>query len=81
MFQGFLDLDQAMLEENMQGKVAGSTAVIVLVKDNTLYCGNVGDSRAIASVRGAVSRFNNTMTIDFHNLILATEKIKFTLLG
>ncbi|GBP17807.1 Probable protein phosphatase 2C T23F11.1 [Eumeta japonica] len=53
--QGFLDLDQAMLEEDMlQEKVAGSTAVVVLIKDNTLYCANVGDSRAIASVRGAV---------------------------
>ncbi|XP_047998538.1 probable protein phosphatase 2C T23F11.1 [Leguminivora glycinivorella] len=55
MKQGFLDMDQAMLEEDMlQEKVAGSTAVVVLIKDNTLYCANVGDSRAIASVGGAV---------------------------
>lgn len=54
-FKGFLDLDQAMLEEELlQEKVAGSTAVVVLIKDNTLYCANVGDSRAVASVRGAV---------------------------
>ncbi|XP_034836660.1 probable protein phosphatase 2C T23F11.1 isoform X2 [Maniola hyperantus] len=52
--QGFLDMDQAMLEEDMQEKVAGSTAVVVMIKDNTLYCANVGDSRAIASVRGTV---------------------------
>ncbi|XP_021207737.1 probable protein phosphatase 2C T23F11.1 isoform X1 [Bombyx mori] len=53
--QGFLDLDRAMLEEDMlQEKVAGSTAVVVLIKDNTLYCANVGDSRAVASVRGVV---------------------------
>lgn len=45
-----------MLEENcMKEKVAGSTAVVVLIKDNTLYCANVGDSRAIASVSGTVS--------------------------
>ncbi|XP_041970031.1 probable protein phosphatase 2C T23F11.1 isoform X1 [Aricia agestis] len=54
MKQGFLDLDQAMLEEDMQEKVAGSTAVCVLIKDNTLYCANVGDSRAVASVAGEV---------------------------
>lgn len=54
--KGFLDLDQAMLDEDMlQEKVAGSTAVVVLIKDCTLYCANVGDSRAIASVRGEVS--------------------------
>lgn len=51
--QGFLDLDQAMREEYvLLQKVAGSTAVVVLIKDNMLYCANVGDSRAIASVRG-----------------------------
>lgn len=45
-----------MLEEDMlHEKVAGSTAVVVMIKDNTLYCANVGDSRAIASVRGGVS--------------------------
>ncbi|XP_045520590.1 probable protein phosphatase 2C T23F11.1 isoform X1 [Pieris brassicae] len=54
MKQAFLDLDQAMLEENMQEKAAGSTAVVVLIKDNTVYCANVGDSRAVASVGGAV---------------------------
>lgn len=46
-----------MLEKDMlQEKVAGSTAVAVLVKENMLYCANVGDSRAIASIRGTVSR-------------------------
>ncbi|KOB74210.1 Uncharacterized protein OBRU01_09478, partial [Operophtera brumata] len=40
-WRGFLDMDQAMLEKDMlQEKVAGSTAVVVLVKENTLYCAN-----------------------------------------
>lgn len=53
MKQGFLDLDREMLTEIVHGrKVAGSTAVVVLIKDRTLYCANVGDSRAIASVNG-----------------------------
>ncbi|KPJ06984.1 putative protein phosphatase 2C T23F11.1 [Papilio machaon] len=62
--QGFLDLDQAMLEEDLlQEKVAGSTAVVVLIKDNVVYCANVGDSRAIASVKGTVSTFNNRISV------------------
>jgi len=32
--------------------MAGTTAVVVLLKNNRLYCGNVGDSRAIISVNG-----------------------------
>ncbi|XP_048481383.1 probable protein phosphatase 2C T23F11.1 isoform X5 [Plutella xylostella] len=52
MKQGFLDLDQAMLEEDLQEKVAGSTAVAVLVRGGAVYCANVGDSRAVACVAG-----------------------------
>ncbi|XP_046394221.1 probable protein phosphatase 2C T23F11.1 isoform X2 [Ischnura elegans] len=51
--QGFLEIDQAM-QETLGDELAGSTAVIVIIKDNKLYCGNVGDSRAIASIGGKV---------------------------
>lgn len=55
MRKGFLALDEAMLEdEDMKEEIAGTTAVCVLIKDKKLYTGNVGDSRAIASVRGRV---------------------------
>lgn len=51
--QGFLELDAAMQrEESLREEVAGSTAVAVMVKDEVLYCANVGDSRAVASVKG-----------------------------
>lgn len=51
--QGFLDLDEAMLNnEALREQMSGSTAVVVLIKDNRLYCANAGDSRAIASVDG-----------------------------
>uniref|UniRef100_A0A182VQ08 protein-serine/threonine phosphatase n=1 Tax=Anopheles minimus TaxID=112268 RepID=A0A182VQ08_9DIPT len=50
---GFLDLDEAMLNnEALREQMSGSTAVVVLVKDNRLYCANAGDSRAIACVDG-----------------------------
>uniref|UniRef100_A0A182PLL4 protein-serine/threonine phosphatase n=1 Tax=Anopheles epiroticus TaxID=199890 RepID=A0A182PLL4_9DIPT len=51
--QGFLDLDQAMLNnEALREQMSGSTAVVVLIKGNRLYCANAGDSRAIACVDG-----------------------------
>ncbi|EDV95568.1 probable protein phosphatase 2C T23F11.1 [Drosophila grimshawi] len=53
--QGFLDIDHEMLHnESLGEQMAGSTAVVVLLKDNMLYCANAGDSRAIASVNGVV---------------------------
>lgn len=38
--------------ESWGDQMAGSTAVVVLVKDSKLYCANAGDSRAIACVNG-----------------------------
>ncbi|EDW58286.1 probable protein phosphatase 2C T23F11.1 isoform X1 [Drosophila virilis] len=59
--QGFLDIDYEMLHNESWGdQMAGSTAVVVLVKDNILYCANAGDSRAIASVNGQVE----TLSVD-----------------
>lgn len=53
--QAFLDLDDAMLtDESTLEQMAGSTAVVVLIKDNKLFCANAGDSRAIASINGNV---------------------------
>lgn len=46
--------------ESWGDQMAGSTAVVVLVKDNMLYCANAGDSRAIASVNGQVE----TLSVD-----------------
>ncbi|KRY83313.1 putative protein phosphatase 2C T23F11.1 [Trichinella pseudospiralis] len=51
--QGFLDVDKDMFENhgNLVG-VAGTTAVIVMLKEDTVFCGNVGDSRAVISAGG-----------------------------
>lgn len=51
--QAFLEIDEAMLtEESLREEQAGCTAVTMVVKDNTVWCANVGDSRAVASVMG-----------------------------
>ncbi|XP_054724367.1 probable protein phosphatase 2C T23F11.1 [Uloborus diversus] len=57
--QSFLEVDADMLkDENMRDELAGTTAVIVLIKNGNIYCGNVGDSRAIASVAGSVQQLS-----------------------
>ncbi|XP_013793509.1 probable protein phosphatase 2C T23F11.1 [Limulus polyphemus] len=42
----------------MKDELAGTTAVVVLLKGNKIYCGNVGDSRAVASVGGRVQQLS-----------------------
>lgn len=55
MKKAFLDLDDAMLsEESTVEHMAGSTAVVIVIKDNQLFCANAGDSRAVASINGQV---------------------------
>ncbi|XP_070554054.1 probable protein phosphatase 2C T23F11.1 isoform X2 [Ptychodera flava] len=56
---GFISIDEDMLEDDlMKDELAGTTAVIVLMKDNKMYCGNVGDSRAVACTRGQVQQLS-----------------------
>ncbi|CAL1266500.1 unnamed protein product [Larinioides sclopetarius] len=57
--QSFLEVDADMLkDENMRDELAGTTAVVILIKHGKIYCGNVGDSRAVASVAGAVQQLS-----------------------
>ncbi|BFZ15105.1 hypothetical protein BsWGS_18143 [Bradybaena similaris] len=57
--QGFLALDEEMQkDETMKDELAGTTAVIVLIKNGKMYCGNVGDSRAVACVHGEVEQLS-----------------------
>lgn len=59
--QAFLDIDYEMLYNESWGEqMAGSTAVVILIKDNRLYCANAGDSRAIACINGEVE----TLSLD-----------------
>jgi protein phosphatase PTC2/3 len=53
--RGYIEFDREMaLDEEMREDLAGTTAICVIIKENKLFCGNVGDSRAIASVNGRV---------------------------
>ncbi|XP_076352420.1 putative protein phosphatase 2C T23F11.1 isoform X2 [Tachypleus tridentatus] len=47
-----------LYNESMKDELAGTTAVVVLLKDNRIYCGNVGDSRAVASIGGQVQQLS-----------------------
>ncbi|KXJ23938.1 putative protein phosphatase 2C T23F11.1 [Exaiptasia diaphana] len=56
---GFLSCDVDMLkDEQMKDEMAGTTANVVVIKNNKVYCANVGDSRCIASRRGAVEQLS-----------------------
>ncbi|RUS82462.1 hypothetical protein EGW08_009768 [Elysia chlorotica] len=56
---GFLALDEEMLkDETMKDELAGTTAVVVLIKNGRIYCANVGDSRAVSSVHGEVEQLS-----------------------
>lgn len=57
--KGFLSIDQDMLEdEEMKEELSGTTAICVIIRDKKIYCGNVGDSRSIACVRGRVQNLS-----------------------
>ncbi|XP_062513633.1 probable protein phosphatase 2C T23F11.1 [Corticium candelabrum] len=49
-----LEVDEELLKDGAAFENCGTTAVLIVLKENRLYCGNVGDSRAIASRRGEV---------------------------
>ncbi len=52
LLQGFLDCDDAMRhDDSLKDEMSGSTAITVLMRGNTLYANNVGDSRCVAQVR------------------------------
>ncbi|UXI22158.1 ABC transporter [Sarcoptes scabiei] len=51
----FMEFDEMMFnDEKMRDELAGSTAVVILIKNNQIYCANIGDSRAVASFMGRV---------------------------
>ncbi|KAK5643526.1 hypothetical protein RI129_007371 [Pyrocoelia pectoralis] len=53
MKQAFLEMDEVMQnEETLKHEQAGSTAITMVIKENRVFCANVGDSRAVASVKG-----------------------------
>jgi len=60
IIEGFLECDRAMKgSQELKDEMAGCTAVAVIMKDNKLYCGNAGDSRCIAGVKGEAVALSN----------------------
>lgn len=50
--QTFVEVDKALVNEpKVEPLYSGSTACVVLLRDNTLYISNVGDSRAVLARR------------------------------
>jgi serine/threonine protein phosphatase PrpC len=43
----FIDTDREMAKLKFDTKLSGTTCVILVFDRNTIFCGNVGDSRAV----------------------------------
>lgn len=43
----FQQAEQMLIQTNIDSSLSGSTVVVVIIIDNKLWCGNVGDSRAV----------------------------------
>lgn len=75
--QGFLELDEVMLSDTaLKDEQAGTTVIALLIKDNILYSGNAGDSRAVASIGGKavpLSRDHKPTVKDERNRIEAAR--------
>ncbi|CAH8481196.1 unnamed protein product [Heterobilharzia americana] len=61
---------------NPGDELAGSTGIIVLLKDQMLYCGNAGDSRAVCSRRGIAEPLSTD-----HKPTLRAEKERISAAG
>lgn len=77
MKQAFLEMDEVMQnDEAIKNEQAGTTAVAVVIKDDKLFCANVGDSRAVASINGRVE----PLSLD-HKPHVQTEYDRITAAG
>uniref|UniRef100_A0A0A9ZBV0 PPM-type phosphatase domain-containing protein n=1 Tax=Lygus hesperus TaxID=30085 RepID=A0A0A9ZBV0_LYGHE len=48
--KGYVECDQQLREEkDPKQLISGSTALTLFIRGNQIYCGNIGDSRAVAS--------------------------------
>jgi serine/threonine protein phosphatase PrpC len=47
-----MDLDPLEMGKEEPSDVKGCTANVVMIKDNTIYCANAGDSRCVMAVNG-----------------------------
>lgn len=44
--KAFMEIDEVMYDvESLKSEQSGSTAVTVMVRENQLFCANIGDSR------------------------------------
>ncbi|XP_018322372.1 probable protein phosphatase 2C T23F11.1 isoform X2 [Agrilus planipennis] len=77
MKKAFLELDETMFsDEALKNEQAGTTAVTMVVKDGKVFCANVGDSRAVACVKGVAE----PLSFD-HKPMVQTEFERITAAG
>ncbi|XP_065838341.1 probable protein phosphatase 2C T23F11.1 [Oscarella lobularis] len=56
--EGCLHTDVEVRNSGVHAETSGTTAIFTILKDKHIFCGNVGDSRAVASVCGRVEELS-----------------------
>lgn len=74
---GFFNADNAVRIEDLSGSEAcGSTACVCVIRGDTVYIGNAGDSRAVLSIKGVAK----ALSVD-HKPILPAETARIKKAG
>lgn len=64
----FKRLDCLLMEDPTYSRLEqGSTAVVVFIRNNSLFCANIGDSRAVAYVQGEVIQLSRDHKPELRN--------------
>lgn len=64
----FLRTNEELLNSGIDVTYSGATTVVVMAFENTLYCANIGDSRAVFKLNLKIYRLLEDLIINYQLL-------------